>query len=98
VSIDRRELLVGSVAAAASAAVPAVPLPGAAAVAVEEAAPRAVLSRGVVLRAVSDPLGYNMSHGIEAAIKQMTEDALRGRHAEAVEEELAAVRRAFGKQ
>ena len=92
-SIDRRELIVGTAAVAASAALP---LPEAGVV-VEETAVPAVLQNATVLRTAADPLGYDMSGGVIPAIRKMAEDALAGVNQDAVEEELAAVRRAFGR-
>jgi hypothetical protein len=42
-----------------------------------------------------DPLGYDTSQPVEVYLRQMAEDALAGRHARAVESEMARFRRAL---
>ena len=53
--------------------------------------------RAVTVRLDDDPLGYDVSD-LGAAARRMAEDALSGRAAEAVEAELARVRRRFGRR
>ncbi|MDX3925540.1 MAG: type II toxin-antitoxin system prevent-host-death family antitoxin [Shinella sp.] len=52
------------------------------------------LKRAVTVRHVQDPLGYDVGDFASAA-RKMAEDALSGRTAPAVNEELEAVRRRF---
>ncbi len=52
--------------------------------------------RAPTLRPVPDPLGYDVRH-FETAARRMAQDALSGVGEEAVETELAAVRRKFGR-
>jgi prevent-host-death family protein len=51
--------------------------------------------RGLTFRAQHDPLGYDLTD-LDAAMRAMTADALSGRSKDAVQSELAAVRRRFG--
>ena len=53
--------------------------------------------RAPTLRPVPDPLGYDVRH-FETAARRMAQDALSGVGEEAVETELAAVRRKFGRR
>jgi prevent-host-death family protein len=50
--------------------------------------------RGVTFRSKPDPLGYDLSN-VTAAMRAMAADAISGRTRDAVEAELAAVRRHF---
>ncbi|KQQ85651.1 hypothetical protein ASF65_03620 [Aureimonas sp. Leaf324] len=52
--------------------------------------------RSETVRLIDDPLGYDVSD-IDDAIDRMSSDALAGKGEEAVERELAAVRRRFGR-
>ncbi len=52
--------------------------------------------RAPTLRPVPDPLGYDVRH-FETVARRMAQDALSGVGEEAVETELAAVRRKFGR-
>jgi prevent-host-death family protein len=63
-----------------------------------EAVPAALIprKRGVTVRAEDDPLGYDVSD-LDAAVRRMVEDVRSGRTADAVEAELAGVRRRFAK-
>jgi hypothetical protein len=53
--------------------------------------------KAVVVHLEDDPLGYDVTD-IDAAIRLMAENALSGRNREAVEKELAAVRKRFEPQ
>ncbi len=57
-----------------------------------EPVPSEARRKAVTYRAAPDPLGYDLSN-MDAALRAMADDALSGRSKDAVESELAAVRR-----
>ncbi|MEH6719017.1 MAG: type II toxin-antitoxin system Phd/YefM family antitoxin [Aurantimonas endophytica] len=64
----------------------------------KEAVPPSLLARSAVtVRHVPDPLGYDVTD-FRTAARQMAEDALSGTNDAAVEAELAAVRKKFGRR
>ncbi len=62
----------------------------------ESVSPTLLVRKAVTIRHVPDPLGYDTTH-FETVARKMAGDALSGTNEDAVDAELAAVRRKLGR-